>query len=435
MLGGGALLVVETTPSGVEVLVDGTPVGETPLERSDIRAGVREVTLRHPQYETVVIPDQDFQDGAVLRMVRRLRLGVGQLTVTVTPRDAWVEMGGRRLADRTPVTLEGLPAGRVQLTVGAPEHRPLTVEVDIPKDGLARLESTLERITYGSLTVEVDPPHATVTLPSAELQYRPGLRLPEGPYRVVVESEGWRRAVRTVDVSGATRVRMALDKGPGALQVFDGIEFVWIPAGEFQMGSTSQEAAADEEPVTRVRISRGFWLGKHEVTQAEWQRIMGSNPSRSDGCGSSCPVERVSWNDVQAFIGRLNGGAGGGRYRLPTEAEWEYAARAGTTEDRYLARVPVCGSSGISTTTTTTTRNAWGLQDTLGNVAEWVADWYGDYPGGSVADRSGPASGSYRVFRGGSYLSNLSNCRAPRRGGEPPGASRRDVGFRLLRVE
>ena len=435
VLGGGALLVVETTPSGVEVLVDGTPVGETPLERSDIGAGVRQVTLRHPQYETVVIPDRNFQDGTVLRVERTLRLGVGQLTVTVTPRDAWVEMGGRRLADRTPVTLERLPAGRVQLTVGATEHRPLTVEVDIPKDGLARLEPTLERIPYGSLTVEVAPPHATVTLPSARLQYRPGMRLPEGQYRVVVDSAGWGQGVRTVDVSGATRVQIALEKGPGALQVFDGMEFVWIPAGEFQMGSTSQEAAADEEPVTRVRISRGFWLGKHEVTQAEWQLIMGSNPSYHDACGRGCPVERMSWNDVQQFIGRLNGRAGGGRYRLPTEAEWEYAARARTTRDRYLARVPACGSSRTSDTTAGRTPNAWGLQDTLGNVAEWVADWYGDYPGGSVTDPSGPASGSYRVFRGGSYLSNFSNCRAPRRGGEPPGASRRDVGFRLLRVE
>ena len=121
----------------------------------------------------------------------------------------------------------------------------------------------------------------------------------------------------------------ALQLRAGASRVFDGMEFVWIPAGEYQMGSTSPEALPHEQPVTRVRISRGYWLGRHEVTQSEWQAVMGANPSHFSGCGS-CPVENVSWDDAQAFIGRLNGRAGGARYRLPTEAEWEYAARAGT---------------------------------------------------------------------------------------------------------
>ena len=111
------------------------------------------------------------------------------------------------------------------------------------------------------------------------------------------------------------------------------MEFVQIPAGEFLMGSESEEAL--EQPVTRVRISRGFWLGKYEVTQAEWQAVMGSNPSFFDECGPDCPVENVSWDDVQEFIRKLNAALGEERYRLPTEAEWEYAARAGTSGDRY----------------------------------------------------------------------------------------------------
>ena len=115
----------------------------------------------------------------------------------------------------------------------------------------------------------------------------------------------------------------------GELQVFDGMEFVWVPAGEFRMGSTSSEARDRERPVTRVRISRGFWLGKHEVTQAEWQGVMGTNPSRFNECGMDCPADSVSWGDTQEFIANLNEIEGAGRYRLPTEAEWEYAARAG----------------------------------------------------------------------------------------------------------
>ena len=117
----------------------------------------------------------------------------------------------------------------------------------------------------------------------------------------------------------------------GDPRVFDGVEFVWVPPGQFQMGSTSSEAFSPERPVTQVRISRGFWMGKYEVTQARWQAVMGSNPSRFTNCGGDCPVDEVSWEDVQEFIGKLNARSGGRPYRLPTEAEWEYAARAGTS--------------------------------------------------------------------------------------------------------
>ena len=135
VLEGGALLVVETTPPGAEVLVDGTWVGETPLERSDIGAGVREVTLRHPHYETLRIPDRNFEDGVALRVERVLQRGAGRLTVTAMPRGARVEVDGERLAEGTPVTLENLPAGPVEVRLSAPEHRPLAVEIEIPKDG------------------------------------------------------------------------------------------------------------------------------------------------------------------------------------------------------------------------------------------------------------------------------------------------------------
>ena len=137
-----------------------------------------------------------------------------------------------------------------------------------------------------------------------------------------------------VTVNSATATE---EPNPGETRTFDGIEFAWIPPGEFQMGSTSSEALSDERPVTQVRITQGFWMGKYEVTQARWEAVMGDNPSHFKNCGGDCPVETVSWNDVQEFIRKLNDrvGATGYEYRLLTEAEWEYAARAGTTGERY----------------------------------------------------------------------------------------------------
>ena len=223
----------------------------------------------------------------------------------------------------------------------------------------------------------------------------------------------------------------------GESRVFDGMEFVWVPAGEFRMGSTSSVAAGAERPVTQVRISRGYWLGKYEVTQAEWQGVMGTNPSEFSGCGQ-CPVENVSWNDAQEFIQLANAATGGNRYRLPTEAEWEYAARAGTTGDRYgnLDAIAwyVENSGDRTHPVGQKAPNAWGLHDMLGNVWEWVEDWGDDYPGGVVTDPRGPVSGSVRVFRGGGFARDASDCRSSYRSGAGP---RYDLflGFRLLRTE
>ena len=221
------------------------------------------------------------------------------------------------------------------------------------------------------------------------------------------------------------------------------MEFVPIPAGEFLMGSTSEESFDHEQPLTRVRISRGFYLGKYEVTQGQWQEVMGSNPSGFDECGPDCPVERVSWDDVQEFIRNLNVAVGEERYRLPTEAEWEYAARAGTSGDRYgnLDAIAWYRDNSLDNSGRRThpvgqkDPNAWGLHDMLGNVREWTQDRFGDYPGGSVTDPQGSASGSGRVARGGSWNSDAGYCRASFRGNVSPGNRSGILGFRLLRTK
>lgn len=216
------------------------------------------------------------------------------------------------------------------------------------------------------------------------------------------------------------------------------MDFVWVPAGEFRMGSTSRESDRDEQRYTRVRLTEGFWLAAYEVTQTEWIAVMGTNPSHFDECGP-CPVEQVSWEDVQEFIWLLNAGEAG-RYRLPTEAEWEYAARAGTRGDRYardLDGLGWCVDNSEESTHPVGQKapNSWGLYDMVGNVWEWVQDIYGPYPGVRVTDPEGPAVGSLRVLRGGGWSNRTRHCRTSSRSNDDPDFGYVNVGFRLLREE
>jgi formylglycine-generating enzyme required for sulfatase activity len=217
-----------------------------------------------------------------------------------------------------------------------------------------------------------------------------------------------------------------------------GMTFVQIPAGSFRMGSSSSEAGSDEQPVHEVRISRGFELGKYEVTQAEWEAVMGSNPSWFPGANR--PVEQVSWEDAQAFIRRLNARGDGYTYRLPTEAEWEYACRAGTPGERYGSLDAVAwhaGNSGDRTHDVGSKQpNAWGLHDCLGNVYEWVGDRYGkDYYGESRGnDPPGPNNGYFRVCRGGSWYDSPKNVRAAFRIYYDPALRFYFRGFRVART-
>ncbi len=187
------------------------------------------------------------------------------------------------------------------------------------------------------------------------------------------------------------------------------MEFVKIPAGSFMMGCSQgdTECHQEEKPSHKVTITRPFELGKYQVTQAEYEAVMGANPSFHQG--TNLPVEGVSWHDAQKFCDTLNAKRDGHRYRLPTEAEWEYAARAGDASPRYGSLVEVAwfhdNSEGKTHPVGEKKSNAFGLYDTLGNVWEWVEDWYAaDYYGHSPQnDPKGPDSGEFRVSRGGSW--------------------------------
>ena len=157
------------------------------------------------------------------------------------------------------------------------------------------------------------------------------------------------------------------------------------------MGSPSGESNRDsDEKQHRVTLTREYYMQTTEVTQGQWRKVMGSNPSKFTNCGDNCPVEKVSWEDCQQFIQKLNGMEGTRKYRLPTEAEWEYAARAGTT-GAYAGDLDAMAwyddnSGGKTHAVGGKSPNAWGLYDMHGNVYEWCQDWKGNYPSGSVTD-------------------------------------------------
>jgi len=223
--------------------------------------------------------------------------------------------------------------------------------------------------------------------------------------------------------------------------------FRWLPPGRFLMGSPEDEHnRLDNELQHEVILTRGFWLAETACTQALWQSVTGKNPSHFKG--ERRPVEQVSWNDVQDFIARLNGAVPGLEVRLPTEAEWEYACRAGTTtpfsfgEDITPEQVNYDGdypyrsgkkgrSRGETVEVASLPANPWGLYEMHGNVWEWCQDWYGVYPEGSVADPTGPDPGGRRVLRGGSWIDFGRDARSAYRDHSEPGLRRGSLGFRL----
>lgn len=242
--------------------------------------------------------------------------------------------------------------------------------------------------------------------------------------------------------SPRTNEALTIDLGSDAK-----LELLWIPPGEFMMGSLADEAGRHENegPQHRVRISKGFWMGKYVVTQGQWELIMGNNPSYFRSAGSNAPVEYVSWNECQVFLQKLNQRPDTSghpiRARLPTEAEWEYACRAGTTT-RYGTgdEAADCDRAGWSAGNSGRTThpvgekqaNAWGLFDMHGNVWEWCQDWYGDYAAEAATDPAGPATGACRVVRGGAWTYSAGDCRSAYRGNSVPEGAGWVSGFRVV---
>lgn len=266
------------------------------------------------------------------------------------------------------------------------------------------------------------------------------------------------KAVKNVDLSAlASGSQAALERQTRLAQQtglpvtakarVSGITLSLVPPGTFQMGSGKWEDGRDkDENQHAVTISRPFYIGKFEVTQKQWEALMGTNPSKFNNAKGSAPVEMISWNDSVEFCKALclQENVPQGTYRLPTEAEWEYACRAGTetpfcygkkltAQMAHFDQMPYVGNTS-TIPVGNFLPNAWGLHDMHGNVYEWCQDWYGDYTGASAVDPTGPRNGEKRLSRGGGWGIQSSYCRSANRCGDAkPEHKMFALGLRIVR--
>ena len=305
----------------------------------------------------------------------------------------------------------------------------------------------LQEVPGYDVTFSCNVPSALLSIDGVPNGTASGTRfLKTGNYSIRVTADNYVDYSGTFAVNSSSRsMSITLEEVPARFS--DGVltikgvryEMVWVEGGTFRMGATSEQGSGipdGEKPVHSVTLS-GYYIGKTEVTQALWMAVMGSNPSRFKG--DYLPVEQVSWDDCQEFIRKLNA-LTGQNFRLPTEAEWEFACRGGNNSRGYkysgsndIDNVAwYDGNSGYKThPVATKLPNELGIYDMTGNVWEWCSDWYGDYSSGAQTNPKGPYDGSARVYRGGSWGSRTRYFRSSSRGYYGPGDCNDYLGLRL----
>ena len=516
-----ATLVVRTVPDGVEVRLGNRTLGQTPLEVADLAPGIYDLTLRHPLYETAELAQQDLASGVSTLVEQSLVRATGGLRVLTSPPGAWIELAGERFAEATPANLEGLPAGPIELLLGAEGYQQALVQAEVPRGSAGTLDFNLEpSITYGTLTLALTPEDATVTLPDLEVPYSPGMSLPEGAHRIEVSRADYQPDARIVQVVGDTELvvemiallqpftvavtpteamvrfteggtyspgvlllpgeygveamwagyqtrretirhgggptEFALALAPGVGEFADslasggvGLTMVLIPAGQFRMGCATGPDCRDNEGPERDLVMRTpFALSKHEVTFAQYDRFAEATGQASPTSPlgwerGDHPVVNVSWEDAAAYAEWLSAETGR-LYRLPSEAEWEYAARAGADTSFSWgnevgfeqANCNGCGSQWDNDRPAPVgsfDANPWGLHDLHGNVWEWTLDCQSDDYRGAAADGEARTDGdcTRRILRGGSWSNSPSVIRAAAREWDNVSVATTTTGFRL----
>ncbi len=453
-------LQVESSPTGACVFLDGDEIGVTPLSKDDIRTGESTLLLQMNGYSDNV-QQVTISETHPARVNVVLSPMTGGLTIYTEPEGAWVTFDGISIGEveEGGRILEKLLVGdhtiRAELDHYYPKEETVVVDFNVNKPITIKLDPK-----PGAIFVSSTPPGADIILDGKSTGFTTPRKIEDvecGDHKLQLRLDGFHRIETMVKVQPEKTETLTetLEKERQVRKQQDGVIaseakqsgplpgmiFVEIPGGSFMMGSHPDEKGRedDEGPQHKVTL-KSFYMMTTEVTQRMWKEVMGNNPSHWKG--NDLPVESVSWNDCQEFIKKLNDMFPGHYYRLPTEAEWEYACRAGTKTSFYsgdsYSNLDEVGwhkyNSGSKTHPVgRKAANTWDLFDMHGNVWEWCQDWYGDYPSGSVTDPRGPSSGSDRVCRGGRWGDGAGYCRSANRSIVGPSYRYSYLGFRLAR--
>ena len=466
----------DSDPPGARVTVDGEELCPATPCRREVPPGRHEVTMSLERYA----PRSravTFEEGQNVSW--SLEPTFGTLTVISEPSGASVTIDGKAVGE-TPLNKHELPAGEHAVVVEDRCHQPQTRELTLPRGKSHTLEVALSPRPAGLKVKAVDARGDVLT---GDV-YVDGVKLGKTgkTHKVAVcakavevrhkEHGTWTSELKLREKKTTTLTATLLSGGVG---VPASKGFVRIKPGPFTMGSPSSESGRndDEGPTHRVLLNHVFSLQTTEVTQGQWKALMGTAPSHFSSCGKSCPVEQVSWWDALAYTNALSkreglpacyeftdcsGRPGDGRfkcswvkvtarngkptgctgYRLPTEAEWEYAARAGMAGPRYGKLSHIAwyrNNSGLKTQPVgKKLPNAWGLHDMLGNVSEWAWNSKGAYSMGSLTDPPNVFSGAPRMYRGCTWNSRIRDCRAAKRFSITPHVRSNTLGFRPART-
>jgi formylglycine-generating enzyme required for sulfatase activity len=435
-------LQIQTNPSGATVYLEGVNLGKTPIAVF-YKPGVYPIRITLKDFVTV----EEYLEVKIPQTQKMYLLeeNVGYLTIN-THSSAIVTFNGERITDPKNVKLA---PQLVRVKVSMPKAEALEQQVVLRRN--ERLEMDMyPEVQTGTLQMAVTPFDAQIVLTgdAGESYSAEGMHvfedIPVGTYTAKVSAAGYETKTETIVIKTGERISESI-KLENAIekQTTDfGIAMIYVKGGSFTMGCTSEQGSEcrdNEKPAHQVTLS-DFYIGKYEVTQKQWRAVMGTDPPklRFKGC-DDCPVERVSWNDIQDFIKKLNQKTGK-KYRLPTEAEWEYAARGGSQNRGYkyagsynIGEVAWYDGNSSNKTHAVGGKkpNELGIYDMSGNVWEWCNDWYGNYSSGSQRNPQGPTSGTYRVLRGGGWNLIARFCRVSNRSSFNPGYRGYNCGFRL----
>ncbi|MEA2014387.1 MAG: SUMF1/EgtB/PvdO family nonheme iron enzyme [Thermodesulfobacteriota bacterium] len=409
-------------------------------------------TGQTPQYGKIKDPDLDEGDFVFIAGGS----AVGTLHVETKPSGATVWIDGKRKGG-APIMVRNLAPGRIKVRASREGYTSQEEHVYIRAGRETKLTLILDPIiTKGSLGVNSEPSDAKWYLNGAYVGTTPGAmtNLDQSTYDVEVKKKGYKdwskknAEIKSGEKTVLNAILEELKQGPDPGEVgkepTTGMEFVWVPGGCFDMdcGRWADDCNSNEKPLHEVCLD-GFGIGRYEVTQGQWKKVMGGNPSRFKR-GDNYPVERVSWDDAKDFIRKFTS-MNNGRYafRLPTEAEWEYACRSGGRNEKYsgggdVDQVAWYINNSESSTHPVGTKapNNLGIYDMSGNVWEWCEDWYDMdyYKKSHKHNPKGPSNGKYRVFRGGSYYGFAGYERCDYRNCDYPVVQHVDLGFRLVVV-